>query len=86
MVVGEAADAVVHNLLVVLDKEHTLKSVRDCCRVILHVRFLHITDVVELISTDVTDAGLFGMILTMRKCVPWVAGVEEHTASQCTAA
>lgn len=85
MAVGAAVDAVVHKLLVAADKEHTLKSVRDYCRVILHVRFLHITDVAELISTDATDAGLFGMILTMQTCAPWVAFVDQVTASQCTA-
>ena len=55
-----AADVVVHNLLLEVDKEHTLKSVRDCSRVIGHVQFLRIMGVAELILTDVTDAGLCG--------------------------
>ena len=86
MAVGAAVDAVVHNLLLEVDKEHTLKSVRDYCRVILHVQFLHITDVAELILMDATDAGLFGMILTMHRCARWVAIAEELTVGQCTAA
>ena len=80
-----AVDVVVHNLLLEVDKEHTLKSVRDCCRVILRVQFLRIMGVAELIFMDATDVGLFGMILTMHRCVPWVVIAEERTASQCIA-
>jgi len=78
-------DVVVHNLLLEVDKEHTLKSVRDCCRVILHVRLLHITDVAELIFMDATDAGPCGQMVMKHRCALWVAGVEDHTAFQCIA-